>query len=46
MAFLWCPLCELHRRPRLQARAMEKLGIDNRSALVRYALEHGWLHSS
>jgi DNA-binding NarL/FixJ family response regulator len=29
-----------------RARAMEKLGIDSRSALVRYALEHGWLHSS
>ena len=28
-----------------RARAMEKLGIDSRSALVRYALEHGWLHS-
>ncbi len=29
-----------------RARAMEKLGIASRSALVRYALEHGWLHSS
>ena len=29
-----------------RARAMEKLGIDSRSALVRYALEHGWMHSS
>jgi DNA-binding NarL/FixJ family response regulator len=29
-----------------RARAMEKLGIDSRSALVRYALERGWLHSS
>ncbi len=28
-----------------RARALEKLGIDSRSALVRYALEHGWLHS-
>lgn len=24
-------------------RAMEKLGLDNRVALVRYALQHGWL---
>lgn len=29
-----------------RARAMEKLGVDSRSALVRYALEHGWMHSS
>ncbi len=29
-----------------RARAMEKLGLDSRSALVRYALERGWLHSS
>jgi len=29
-----------------RARAMEKLGIASRSALVRYALEHGWMHSS
>jgi two-component system response regulator NreC len=27
-----------------RARAMEKLGLDSRSALVRYALEHDWLH--
>lgn len=27
-----------------RARAMEKLGLDSRAALVRYALEHGWLH--
>jgi len=26
-----------------RARAMEKLGIDSRAGLVRYALEHGWL---
>ncbi|MBK9712453.1 MAG: response regulator transcription factor [Kouleothrix sp.] len=26
-----------------RARAMEKLGLDSRAALVRYALEHGWL---
>jgi DNA-binding NarL/FixJ family response regulator len=29
-----------------RARAMDKLGIESRSALVRYALEHGWLHNS
>ncbi len=29
-----------------RARSMEKLGIDSRAELVRYALEHGWLHSS
>jgi DNA-binding NarL/FixJ family response regulator len=29
-----------------RARAMDKLGLESRSALVRYALEHGWLHSS
>ncbi len=29
-----------------RARAMEKLGLDSRSALVRYALEHGWLRTS
>jgi DNA-binding NarL/FixJ family response regulator len=29
-----------------RARAMEKLGLENRAALVRYALEHGWLHTS
>jgi two-component system, NarL family, response regulator NreC len=28
-----------------RARALEKLGIDSRSALVRYALERGWLHN-
>ncbi|HEX5690072.1 MAG TPA: response regulator transcription factor [Roseiflexaceae bacterium] len=28
-----------------RARAMDKLGIESRSGLVRYALEHGWLHS-
>jgi DNA-binding NarL/FixJ family response regulator len=26
-----------------RARAMEKLGLTSRAALVRYALEHGWL---
>lgn len=29
-----------------RARALEKLGLTSRSALVRYALEHGWLHKS
>jgi DNA-binding NarL/FixJ family response regulator len=29
-----------------RARAMEKIGLDSRAALVRYALEHGWLHTS
>lgn len=29
-----------------RARAMEKLGLESRAALVRYALEHGWLHSA
>lgn len=29
-----------------RARAMEKLGIESRSALVRYALDHGWLHGT
>lgn len=29
-----------------RARAMEKLGLENRAALVRYVLERGWLHSS
>lgn len=29
-----------------RARAMEKLGLDSRAALVRYALERGWLHPS
>jgi len=28
-----------------RARAMSKLGINGRVALVRYALEHGWLHA-
>ncbi len=28
-----------------RARAMEKLGLDSRAALVRYALERGWLRS-
>jgi two-component system, NarL family, response regulator NreC len=28
-----------------RARAMEKLGLESRSALVRYALERGWLRS-
>ncbi|PDW02788.1 response regulator transcription factor [Candidatus Viridilinea mediisalina] len=27
-----------------RARAMQKLGLTNRAALVRYALERGWLH--
>jgi two-component system response regulator NreC len=26
-----------------RARALEKLGLESRAALVRYALEHGWL---
>jgi DNA-binding NarL/FixJ family response regulator len=29
-----------------RARAMEKLGLESRAALVRYALSRGWLHSS
>lgn len=29
-----------------RARALEKLGLTSRSALVRYALERGWLHKS
>jgi DNA-binding NarL/FixJ family response regulator len=29
-----------------RARAMEKLGLTNRAALVRYALERGWLHTT
>lgn len=29
-----------------RARAMEKLGLESRAALVRYALERGWLHMS
>jgi DNA-binding NarL/FixJ family response regulator len=29
-----------------RARAMDKLGLESRAALVRYALERGWLHSS
>jgi DNA-binding NarL/FixJ family response regulator len=29
-----------------RARALEKLGLTNRAALVRYALEHGWLQAS
>jgi DNA-binding NarL/FixJ family response regulator len=29
-----------------RARALEKLGLTSRSALVRYALERGWLHTS
>jgi two-component system response regulator NreC len=28
-----------------RARAMEKLGLESRAALVRYALEHGWLRT-
>jgi DNA-binding NarL/FixJ family response regulator len=28
-----------------RARAMEKLGLESRAALVRYALEQGWLRS-
>jgi DNA-binding NarL/FixJ family response regulator len=27
-------------------RALKKLGLPNRAALVRYALEHGWLHDT
>jgi two-component system, NarL family, response regulator NreC len=29
-----------------RARAMEKLGLTSRAALVRYALEHGWLQTA
>jgi two-component system, NarL family, response regulator NreC len=29
-----------------RARAMDKLGLESRAALVRYALERGWLRSS
>jgi DNA-binding NarL/FixJ family response regulator len=29
-----------------RARAMEKLGLSSRAALVRYALEHGWLRTT
>jgi DNA-binding NarL/FixJ family response regulator len=29
-----------------RARAMDKLGLESRAALVRYALERGWLHTS
>lgn len=29
-----------------RARAMEKLGLESRAALVRYALERGWLHTA
>ncbi len=29
-----------------RARALEKLGLTSRSALVRYALEHGWLQAA
>jgi two-component system response regulator NreC len=29
-----------------RARAMEKLGLDSRAALVRYAVERGWLQTS
>jgi two-component system, NarL family, response regulator NreC len=29
-----------------RSRVMDKLGIDSRAALVRYALEHGWMRSS
>jgi DNA-binding NarL/FixJ family response regulator len=29
-----------------RARALEKLGLTSRAALVRYALEHGWLHTA
>jgi DNA-binding NarL/FixJ family response regulator len=29
-----------------RARALEKLGLTSRSALVRYALEHGWLQQT
>jgi DNA-binding NarL/FixJ family response regulator len=28
-----------------RARAMDKLGLESRAALVRYALEHGWLRN-
>lgn len=29
-----------------RVRALKKLGLPNRAALVRYALDHGWLHDS
>lgn len=29
-----------------RTRALKKLGLPNRAALVRYALEHGWLHDA
>ncbi|MBX0328982.1 response regulator transcription factor [Oscillochloris sp. ZM17-4] len=29
-----------------RARAMEKLGLTSRAALVRYAIDHGWLHTA
>jgi DNA-binding NarL/FixJ family response regulator len=29
-----------------RGRAMKKLGLESRAALVRYALEHGWLRAS
>jgi two-component system, NarL family, response regulator NreC len=29
-----------------RARAMEKLGLESRAALVRYALDRGWLHTN
>ena len=29
-----------------RARAMEKLGLESRAALVRYALERGWLNTN
>jgi DNA-binding NarL/FixJ family response regulator len=29
-----------------RARALDKLGIESRAELVRYALEHGWLHGT
>jgi len=29
-----------------RARALEKLGLTNRAALVRYALERGWLRTT
>lgn len=29
-----------------RGRAMKKLGLESRAALVRHALEHGWLRAS
>jgi hypothetical protein len=37
---------QVSRIARHLARAMEKLGLESRVALVRYTLERGWLHSA